>query len=173
MTTNCTPAALHEILERVSRGELPAMVCVDHWLPTWSELKAWCDRDPDVRARLADATEAGEHFLLAECLTIADTPCEAHEDEHELAPRLATADDPDEPAPMELRLVKRKTKDALGHRTLRVSTRVRVLEKLNPRRWGAKVEVEAGADLAAAIAAARARATTPDETDSPTPTEGT
>jgi hypothetical protein len=162
VSVNCTPRALHTICSRLEVGEgLPLILRDATLLPSWAELNTWMDRDPEVRARIRASSEAGEQFLLAECVLIADTPVQAHEDEHEGVIGPPLEGDLDGPPSSDLRLVKRKVKDALGHRTLRINTRLRVLEKLNPKRWGAKVEVEAGADLASAIAAARARAADP------------
>ena len=80
-------------------------------------------------AEFAQARARGEDAIAADCLRIADTPLEGVE--------ITT----DEKGTTE------KRGDMLGHRKLQIETRLKLLAKWNPKRYGDKVAVGGAEDL--------------------------
>lgn len=78
----------------------------------------WLDERPDYRARFARARSLGEEALAQEALAIADTPRSG---------KTITRDKDGK---------KIVTEDMLGHRRLQVDTRLKLLARWNPRKWG-------------------------------------
>ena len=122
----CKPEVVAEICERLSAGEPLATMCREQaHLPAWRTVYDWMDADPEIAAAIARAREAGEEVIGADCLRIADTPVEGEE-------RTIKPDGS----------VEVKRGDMLGHRKLQVDTRLKLLAKWNPRRWGDKIQQE-------------------------------
>lgn len=86
------------------------------------------DRD-DVFAAIARSREEGEDWLAAECLQIADTQSPGVIEKHER--------DKDG----NLVLTERRTEDMLHHRKLQIETRLKLLAKWNPKKYGDQVNV--------------------------------
>jgi hypothetical protein len=124
------PAKVDEIIARVSAGEPLAQVCRDlgMGLTTWYD---WVAAHAGLAERIARAREAGEEVIAVECLRIADTPVEAIIEK-------STASG-----------VEITRQDALGHRKLQIETRLKLLAKWNPKKWGDKVAVGGADDLPA------------------------
>jgi hypothetical protein len=118
-----TPELVAEICERMSQGEPLAAICRDEHMPGYWCVRDWEETVEGVKSAIARAREAGEDFLAAECLTIANTPCEGIETEE-----------------IEEGRVKTKKGDMLGHRKLQIETRLKLLAKWNPRKWGDRME---------------------------------
>lgn len=116
-------ALADEIVERVSNGEPLAPVCRDLGLglTTWYE---WCKSRPDLSEAIRRAREAGEEILLAGTLEIADAP-----------PPLTAMGATDGAA--------------VQHAKLRIETRLKLLAKWNPRKWGDKIAIGGADDLPA------------------------
>ncbi len=120
------PEIVAEICDRLSRGEPLATMCNEQaHLPAWRTVYDWMDADPVISAAIARAREAGEAVIGADCLQIADTPQEGVE----------TVIKPD--GSVEVR-----RGDMLGHRKLRIDTRLKLLAKWNPKNWGERVHQE-------------------------------
>ena len=122
-----TPELLEVICARLSKGEPLAAICRDEGMPDPATVWRWGEADETVSQAIARAREAGEDWLAAECLLIADTP--------EIGVETTTKPNGD----METR-----EGDMLGHRKLRIDTRLKLLAKWNPRKWGDKVAHEHG-----------------------------
>ena len=138
-----TPALVEEICQRLSTGEPLTVICrSDAKFPDPSTVRDWMDSKPDVSRAIARAREAGEIALSEECLRIADTPVEGEE------------------TTVEGDKVTVKRGDMLGHRKLQIETRLKLLAKWNPKKWGEKVEVEHTGEVRVdMLKAARERAT--------------
>jgi hypothetical protein len=118
-----TDAAAEEIVERLSNGEPLRQICRDEHMPPWRTVYGWIDADEQFSARIARAREIGEEAIFQDALRIADTPLmgeETEESENGL---------------------KIKRSDMLGHRKLQIDTRLKLLAKWNPRKYGEKLEV--------------------------------
>jgi hypothetical protein len=146
------------IIDALMSGILLPWVCKGDGMPSLRTVYRWMEDDPDLLSRIARAREICEDVIIAETRHMANTPLEGVEDT--LA--FKEIDDPEGGGGKsnELVVVERKRKDMLGHRKLVVDTNIRLLEKMNPGRWGARVALDHGVqgNLADQLAAARKRA---------------
>lgn len=120
-----TPEIVRAICERLAGGEPLAQICRDDGMPCVTTVWNWEKADPRLAESIARAREAGEEVIGADCLRIADTPVEGEE-------RTTKPDGS----------VEIKCGDMLGHRKLQVDTRLKLLAKWNPRKWGDKIQQE-------------------------------
>ena len=118
-----TPEIVEEICERLSKGEPLAQICRSDGMPHPTTVRDWMAAMTDVSLAIAQARENGEDVIAAECLLIADTPQEGVE--------VTTSE----------KGVFEKRGDMLGHRKLQIETRLKLLAKWNPKKWGEKVDV--------------------------------
>jgi len=118
-----TPELAAEICERLSAGEPLRQICRDAHMPHWTQMYEWKARDPELSLRVAQAREAGYDAMAEELLEISDT---MHYGETIVEggknPLITTA-------------------DMLGHRKLRIETRLKLLACWNPAKYGNKVQV--------------------------------
>jgi len=134
-----TDAVIDQIVERLSTGEPLAQICRDEGMPAYRTVKDWMDevdstgvqteRGQRVSAAIARAREEGEEALAAECLEIAD---DARNDWMERA-----AEKGDEKA-MQF------NGEHVQRSKLRIDTRLKLLAKFNPKRWGDRVDLNHG-----------------------------
>lgn len=89
--------------------------------------------DADIRDNLAAARENGVEAIVDECKDIADT--------QEVGEILTHKSDG---------TIERKTEDMLGHRKLRIETRLKYAAMIKPRKYGAKAELHHTGSVAAA-----------------------
>ncbi len=125
--TKYTPEIVDEIVERLSKGEPLRQICRDEHMPSWDAVYDWEKKYPDLRQRIACARERGEDAIAQECLEIADK---------------ATND-----------WMEANGQDDVGYKLngehiqrskLRIETRLKLLAKWNPRKWGEKVDLNHG-----------------------------
>ena len=114
-------------------------------IPSAATFWRWHMEDEAIRDNLARARENGVERLMDECVDIADTAHEGVEVEED-------ADGT---------VVKTKRGDMLGHRKLRIDTRLKYAQMIAPRKY-APMQKHADSDgnnidLAAALAAGNAR----------------
>lgn len=128
--TTFTQAKADEVVSRVSLGEPLAQVCRDMkiGLTTWYD---WVNARPALAEEIARAREAGFDMIAAEAMRIADTPVDGVETEE------------DETGVV----VKVKRGDMLGHRKLQIETRLKLLAKWDPKRYGDKLALGGADDL--------------------------
>lgn len=112
-----------EILQRLSLGEPLAQICRTPGFPHPATWRDWCRSDQKLAIAYAGAREDGEDLLAAQCLAIADTPA------------IGLREKVDENGV----IVEVTREDMLGHRKLQIDTRLKLLAKWNPKRWGDKV----------------------------------
>ena len=110
------------ILHWVSQGNTVRAYCRQPNTPHFTTVYDWLNSSEDYALRFARAREVGEQAISEECLQIADTPCEGAK----------VVYGPD--GTTETR------EDMLGHRKLQIETRLKLLAKWNPKKWGEKVE---------------------------------
>lgn len=113
-----------EICERLSNGEPLRAICRDERMPYWSTVYKWMDADAAFKARIACARETGFDAIAQEALIIADTPQEGERVEESESG------------------IKRVREDMLGHRKLQIETRLKLLAKWSPKKYGEKVTQE-------------------------------
>lgn len=110
------------ICHRLSEGEPLAAICRDEGMPAYRTVKDWQDSRPDVSAAIACAREAGEERIAADCLEIAD---EATYENIEV-----------EGAVLGVKF----DSVAVARNRLRVDTRLKLLAKFNPKKWGDRMQ---------------------------------
>ncbi len=125
--TKYTPEIVDEIVERLSKGEPLRQICRDEHMPSWDAVYDWEDKYPELKQRIARARERGEEAIAQECFEIADK---------------GTND-----------WMETNAKDDMGYKLngehiqrskLRIETRLKLLAKWNPRKWGEKVDLNHG-----------------------------
>lgn len=124
-----TDEKLDHICQRLSNGEPLAQICRDEGMPAARTVRDWVEKQPKVSAAIARARELGEEWIAAECLMIADTP----------RPGLMLVEEPNEAG--EMVVVEQRTADMIHHRKLQIETRLKLLAKWNPKKWGDKLEL--------------------------------
>lgn len=127
-------AIIENVLARVGKGEPLAAICRGEGMPCVSSVYDWLNQDEAMAGRFARAREEGFDALAAECLEIADDPSKDYRtnDRGEL-------------------LV---DSDHIQRSKLRIETRLKLLAKWDPKRYGDKLEVGgAGKDGAILIQA--------------------
>lgn len=125
-----TPEILDEICNRIAEGEPLRAICRDEHMPSWRTVYDWINLDSAFAARIAHARELGFDAIAEEALAISDTPVVGEE----------TEDDGEK--------VKVKRGDMLGHRKLQIETRLKLLAKWCPAKYGDKQAVELSGGLA-------------------------
>jgi hypothetical protein len=106
-----------QILDRVSDGEPLAAVCRELKLPvsTWY---AWCEADTELAGRIARAREAGFDVIATDCQRIADEP----------PPSTDTG---------------ATDSGYVQWQKNRIWTRLQLLAKWDPKRYGERMQVDA------------------------------
>jgi hypothetical protein len=123
-----------EIVSRLSKGEPLAAICRDDWLPAYRTVYDWMNADESFAANIARAREEGFDALASQCLAISDTTCVGVE----------TTTKPDGS-------VETREGDMLGHRKLQIDTRLKLLAKWDPKRYGDKIQQEVNGSLTVEI----------------------
>lgn len=111
------------IIDRLSRGEPLAQICRDEGMPTPNGFRDWTKSDETLAIAYARAREDGFDQIAAEALLIADT--------QEMGEIVTIEGDKE--------TIKRE--DMLGHRKLKIETRLKLLAKWDPKRFGDKIDV--------------------------------
>lgn len=115
-----TPEIEQEILGRLSKGEPLAKICRDEHLPTGQAFRDWMAVDNDLAIAYARARDDGFDAIALDCLAIADETANdtkiVGEDEREVC-----------------------NAEWISRSKLRVETRLKLLAKWDPKRYGDKV----------------------------------
>jgi hypothetical protein len=118
------PELIEAICERLSKGEPLAQICRDEGMPGVQTIADWSKQREDVSVSIARAREAGEEQMALDCLNIADNN---GKDMRVLESGVAVVDS-----------------DVVPRAKLRIDTRLKLLAKWNPKKWGDKVDVTSG-----------------------------
>lgn len=114
-----TPEIVESICERLSRGEPLAAICRDEGMPADRTVRDWIESKPEVSAAIACAREAGEEAIAADCLVIADDST----GDFRMGEKSLLVDT-----------------DHIQRSKLRIDTRLKLLAKWNPRKWGERIQ---------------------------------
>lgn len=151
-STAYTPEIANEICERLSTGEPLAVICRDEHMPAVRTVSDWRKAHEGFAADFARARQEGYDYLAAQCLEISD------DEQHDW---VMTKKGP------------LLNEVAIGRAKLQVWTRMQLLAKWYPAKYGEKTKMEltganggpvqiddtqAAARLAALIATANKRA---------------
>jgi hypothetical protein len=118
-----SPELAEEICQRLSEGEPLRKICRDEHMPFWTRIYDWMSKDEKLSVAIAYARDMGYDAMAEECLIIADTP------------QLGQAQVMDDKGS------RITIEDMLGHRKLQIETRLKLLAKFNPKKYGDKVQV--------------------------------
>ena len=113
-----TPELAAEICERLSDGEPLRQICRDEHMPAWQKIYEWMAKDSNLSGAIAHARDQGYDAIAEDLLDIADTPIMG-ETETSSANGLTIT-----------------RQDMLGHRKLQIETRLKLLAKWNPKKYG-------------------------------------
>lgn len=123
------------ICARLAEGEPLRQICRDVGMPSWYTVYQWLKDDPEFASRFARAREAGFDAIAEECLDIAD---DASRD----TKLVGSGDSEREAADTEW----------ISRSKLRVETRLKLLAKWDPKRYGDKLETTLKGDPSAPVA---------------------
>jgi hypothetical protein len=111
-----------EICRRLSTGEPLAALCRDEHMPHPDSVREWMKARPEFSQAITKARETGFDALAAECLTIADdTSGDVIDSDY--GPRVDNG--------------------VIQRAKLQIETRLKLLSKWYPQKYGDKIEVEA------------------------------
>ena len=117
-----TPELVTEICERLSKGEPLAQICREEDMPSVTTMWRWVEGISEVSESIARAREEGEDVMAADCLKIAD--------------------DSGFDAIMNEGGKIIVNSEAIQRAKLRIDTRLKLLSKWNPKKYGEKLDIE-------------------------------
>lgn len=127
------PEIARIICEQLSEGIPLRQICRENeGFPAWRTVYDWMGRDEELSASIARARDIGYDALAEECLQIADNP---QFGQKQVMTDQGTAT---------------TIEDMLGHRKLQIETRLKLLAKFHPTKYGDRVAIE-GVEGGAAI----------------------
>ena len=120
-----SPEIARVICEQLSEGVPLRQICRENaGFPAWRTVYDWMGRDEALSASIARARDIGYDAIAEECLQIADTV--------ELGQKQVMTDEG----------AATTVEDMLGHRRLRIETRLKLLAKFHPTKYGDRVAIE-------------------------------
>jgi hypothetical protein len=122
-------AIAQEICEGLAEGTPLREICRRDHMPEWRTVYDWMARDDALSTAIAHARDIGYDKMAEECLQIADTPVEGR--------KIVETDDGK---------VMYTREDMLGHRKLQIETRLKLLAKFNPKKYGDRAILAGDAD---------------------------
>lgn len=106
---------INEIVERLSKGEPLAQICRDGGMPSTHAIRIWMQDDEDIAFAIACAREDGFDQIAVDTLLIADDSTQDY-DETDVGPKFNA--------------------EHVQRAKLRVDTRLKLLSKWDPKRYG-------------------------------------
>ena len=119
------------ICTRLATGEPYTVILRDLGLKVRT-VNQWRQDDQEIAAQFDEARDLGYDAIAAQCVNIADTP------QLGVIEKLELITDKDGGSKMVV--TERRNEDMLGHRKLQIETRLKLLAKWDPRRYGDKVQ---------------------------------
>lgn len=119
-----TPAVLKRIVDGLSQGTPLTVICSGKDMPHDNTVRDWMEADPTVSVAIARARNQGFDKIALDALRIADTPIIGEE--------ITESEDG----------MQVKRSDMLGHRKLQIETRLKLLAKWDPKRYGERMAQE-------------------------------
>lgn len=116
-----------EIISRIAQGETLRAICRDEHMPGWVTVYSWRETVPGFAERLARARDDGEEAIAQECMEIADSAKNDWMETH-------GQDD----------VGYKLNGEHVQRSKLRIETRLKLLAIWNPKKWGAKVDLNHG-----------------------------
>ena len=129
------PDIAQQMCEQLSEGIPLREICRQEGFPAWRTVYDWMRKDPDLSTAIAYARDVGYDALAEDCLRIADNP--------QLGEEVSESETPDgvdeDGNTVMKKTVTIKKVDMLGHRKLQIETRLKLLAKFNPKKYGDRV----------------------------------
>lgn len=122
--TTYTEKAANAICMRLSAGEPLRAICRDETMPAWQTVYGWMEQVPEFASRIARARDIGFDAIAEEALHIADTPHIGETEESSENGKKVTRS------------------DMTQHRKLQVWTRLQLLAKWAPKKYGESIRQE-------------------------------
>jgi hypothetical protein len=119
-----TEAIAISICEQLSEGIPLREICRQEGMPAWRTVYDWMWKNEALSTAIAHARDIGYDKMAEECLYIADNL-------HMGKKRVFTSGADDEEDSVTV-----TEEDMLGHRKLQIETRLKLLAKFNPKRYG-------------------------------------
>lgn len=113
------------ICERIAEGESLRSICSADEMPNKATVFRWLVEYPDFATKYAHAREAQADVLVDEIVAIADTP--------QLGVKTKTNEKGE---------IETTEGDMIEHRRLQISARQWMAEKLRPKKYGPKLEID-------------------------------
>ena len=119
--------ACAEILAQIAKGSSLRAVCEkgDDWIPPESTFRLWCDADNDLAAQYTRAREDRADLIFEECLEIADKQ----------GADVVIADG-----------METVNHNVIARAKLQIDTRKWMLGKMQPKKYGEKLELSGNAE---------------------------
>lgn len=117
------PIKAESICQQLSEGIPLREICRQSGMPAWRTVYDWMYQDEELTAAIAHARDLGWDAIAEDCFRIADTPMYGDE----------TTESEDETG---IKRISVKKVDMLGHRKLQVETRLKLLAKFHPKKYG-------------------------------------
>lgn len=116
------------ICERIGEGEPLRVICREDGMPAWRTVYLWMETFPDFAAHIASARARGYDAIASECLDIADDA------RNDFMTRAAKEEGGEAGKVLDAEHVQRSK--------LRVETRLKLLAKWDPKRYGERIDVK-------------------------------
>ena len=117
-----TPAVLKRIVDGLSEGTPLTVICAPDAMPSCRTVRDWVDNNPDVSAAIAGARDAGFDKIALDALRIADNT------DHDTILTDKGGEMPNS--------------EWISRSKLRVETRLKLLAKWDPKRYGERMAQE-------------------------------
>lgn len=127
--TTYDQTTVDHICERIAEGEPLRQICREDGMPAWRTVYSWMSVNDEFAARFARARDIGEEAIGQECLDIADNAANDW---------MEKFDQHGECIGWQL------NGDHVQRSKLRIETRLKLLAKWNPKKWGDKVDMNHG-----------------------------
>jgi hypothetical protein len=115
---------IEDVIQGISEGIPLREICRRDGFASYPRIYAWMDEDKEFAKRFACARERGHDVIADECLEIADHSTNDWMDSH----------DPNNPG-------YRLNGDHVQRAKLRIETRLKLLAKWSPKKYGERVEL--------------------------------
>ena len=119
-----TPAIAATIIAGLTRRIPLTVICSEPGMPCDDTVRNWAEKDEAFGRAIARARDTGFDLIALDAMRIADTPVDGK--------RIKRSEDGTEVV----------VEDMLGHRKLQVETRLKLLAKWDPKRYGDKTTTE-------------------------------
>jgi len=129
-------ALVDEICARLSKGEPLAQICRDVHMPERTVVYDWANADKDIAQRIAHARNIGYDAIADDCFVIADDTTKDYKQT-----KKGLAFDPEH----------------VQRSKLRIETRLKLLAKWDPKRYGERQHVEHSGSIDSATTIIEAR----------------